>query len=801
MVRNYLKVGLRSLLRHRVHSVLNLVGLTVGLAVFLFVVAYVLDDLAYDRFHDEADDLFRIAAELKVGAREIRAPLTPGPLAGALVEELPQVEAACRIHRREGVVRHDGHAFLEERLLYVDPAFFELFGFPLRGGGVGSRSPLSRPDALVLGSTAATRYFGARDPVGRTLVLDGRPHTVTAVVESSDVRSHLEFDLLAPLASLEGGPWIESWLANNVYTYVELDAGAESRDLEGPLQDLVAEHAGPRLAHSMGTTFEEFLSSGGSLEYFLQPVPDIHLHSDLEHELAPTSDGTLVVALSGLALFVLLLACVNYMNLATALAGRRSLEVGIRKSLGAQPEQVAAQFVAEAVLLTAVAVALAVGLLLPLLPWLGARFGKELAVGDLIQGPLVLGLSVLILVVGAVAGSYPGIFLARLRPIQILRGGLHRGRGGNRLRQALVVFQFVVAAALIGSALVIHQQVGFLLRSDLGYEPEGVLVVERARALGPRWAGFLAEVATLSGVESASAASGVPGRTTREVYYNRVGSEGSETETAWLIEADGRFLETLGISLVAGRSLSALEEERSAVWINRLAAERMGLAEPIGEQLVVPGRPRQVRIAGILGDFHVQSLRRPLKPTLIRSLDGEPGVIALRYRPGEAERVVAAAQDTWRRFAPEEPFLYTFLDQEVALAYREERSLRAMVSLLAGVAVLVACVGIYGLATYSAAQRTKEIGVRKVFGASIRSVALLLSKDYLRLVAVALVLALPSAWYGTSRWLETFAYRIHFPVEAFGIAALLTLFASSLSVTYRSIRAAAADPVKSLRYE
>jgi putative ABC transport system permease protein len=797
MLKNYLKIALRNMTGAWGYSLLNVVGLAAALAVFILILLHVRGELAYDRFHEDAERLLRVVADVKIGERTIRAPLTPGPLAPTLERELPAVAAAARLHRAPRTVRHGREVFLEEDFLYADASFFELFDLPLRSGD--RSSALARPFQVVLSADAARRYFGDAEPRGRELEIDGDAYTVTGVVASDGIDTHLDFDFLAPLATLRSGPWIDSWLANNFYTYVELAEGADPAALREALPRIIRGRIAEPFAHSMGTSFEDFLAGGGHFRYELQAVEDIHLRSDLEFELGDNGSLQGVQVLSLLALFVLLIACINYMNLATARAAGRSLEVGMRKTLGAHPGQLRLQFLFEALLTSLFAMLLGTLLAAVTLDRFNALVGGDFTVADLAAPPVLVALLLVWLLVGLTSGAYPAFVLSAFPPISMVRRWSSRGRASRWFRNSLVVFQFAVGVVLIIGSLGIRDQMSFLLDKDLGFEPREVVVVERAGVLGEQWRTLKEELLRQPAIAAVAGASAVPGGgQPREIYLSRRDVAEDGADTGWLIEADADYFRTLGIDVLSGDAFEPGAGGDVAL-ISPVAARRLDFEEPLGARLRISARPGDPVVVGTFRDVHVESLRRALKPAVIRPLTGPPQVLAVRARPGRRGAAVAAIESTWKRFAPDQPLRWTVLEQRIEDLYREERRVLILTDALAVLAVFVASLGIIGLAAYAGQRRMREIGVRKVLGATPESIVVLLARDFLKLVLLAVLIAVPLAVVALDEWLESFAFRIALPWWAFAAAGSIAVAVAILSLLYQAWQAALVRPVESLR--
>lgn len=802
MLRHYWIVTLRNLRKQRSSLLLNVIGLATGLSSCLLIGLIVAHELSYDRGHRDADRIYRAAHEITFNGREIRAAMTPGPLAGKLQTVLPGVEKTCRVVLRPMVVSHPPDRFIEDDVLWVDPSFFEIFSMPVVAGRL--EGALARPDAVVLTRETAQKYFGSASPVGESLVIGDATfrstYTVTAVVEDISDKSHLGFDFLLPIGVLPASARIEEWSANNVYTYLKLRQGAASADLQRMLDHLVEQELGPAFAAAIGKTFPEFQAEGGRFGYFVQPLRSIHLESHLEFELRPNGDRRTVMALTVVAALILLIACVTYVNLATARSTERAREVGLRKALGAEQRDLAVQFLFETLVTVGLA-GLAAMALVGVALRLSAGVESAAALWRLLLSPSAVAafLGGLLLVV-VLAGVYPARVLSALLPDAMLRQG-RGGRRGKRLRQALVVLQFAVATALIAWALVIQRQMDFIRNKDLGFQPQGVVVVDGARLLGERWTAFKEAVERVPGVVAVSGALSVPGRSVNEVLLAPEGSTREEEMIVTaLLEADADFVRTLGIRLREGSLYSGEEvATRSVVLLNETARHKLGGTSALGRLVTVSSTPGTV--TGVFADIYLDSLRTSMRPAALRPLKKNPRVFAIRLAGGEVDRTLQAIGEVWRRFAADQPFAYSFLETEIQAAYEAEHRLLRAVQGFALIAILLSCLGIYGLAAYSAARQRKEIGIRRAIGASAGEITGMLVWDFLRWVAVAVLLAVPAALYVSQRWLERFAYRTDVPAWLVPAAGVVVCLLSLAAVSSQALRAAAANPADCLKEE
>jgi len=593
------------------------------------------------------------------------------------------------------------------------------------------------------------------------------------------------------------------WMGNMFFTYLVLEQGHTAGALEAKFPEVVRRYAGPQFEEILGMTIDQLLASGGRYNYALQPLADIHLHSQLDYEIEPNGDIGYVIAFSVIALLILLIACINFMNLATARSVGRAKEIGVRKVLGSNRRQLILQFLTESILLSAMALLVALVLVQGILPGFNSLSGKSLRL-DYLDGFLVPGFLGLVVLVGVLAGSYPAFFLASFQSIDVLKGKLQTGMKSGGLRSGLVVFQFAISIVLMIATSVVFRQVDYMQTKHLGFDKENVVVIERAEALGQQREAFKREALQLPGVLSASASSNLPGETLGDDLFRLEGNPADQVEMVWMMYADHDIVETLDLEMAAGRAFSRdFPTDSSSIILNRTAAELFGGDDLVGKRLVTPfGSTGQAAytVVGVVEDFHFQSLHQDIRPLGIQ-IGSNPLYLAVRIRPDDVPGTLRALEAQWQAVAPEEPFTFSFLDANVDALYQADQRTGQLFGTFALLAVLIACLGLFGLAAFTAEQRTKEIGVRKVLGASVGGIVVLLSKDFVKLVGLAFVLAAPLAYLVMNWWLESFAYRADIAWWIFLTAGLTALVIAVLTVSYQAIRAAVADPVKALRYE
>jgi putative ABC transport system permease protein len=802
MLKNYFTIALRNLRKQKGYAFINIIGLAVGIACCILILLFVRDELSYDRFHEHADRLYRVYLEGTVAGSELKAPITPAPMAAALVDEYPEVENATRLFDLSGqtLVRQGDRQFIEENVLFADSTFFALFTVPLLEGDPATA--LAEPRTLVLTEETARKYFPDGNALGQTLTLgDTTDYRVTGVTKGLPANAHFHFDLLASMTGF--GPAENTfWVSNNFRTYVLLQADYDPAALEAKFPDLMRKYAGPQLQQFMGQTYDEFVGSGNRLDYALQAVPAIHLHSHLDFEMEPNGNIAYVYLFSAIALFILLIACINFMNLATARSAGRAKEVGLRKVMGSNRTQLIRQFLSESVLLAFIALAVAVVLVLLLLQPFNGLTGKEIGFGFLAHPLILLTLVGLALGVGLLAGSYPAFFLSSFRPVAVLKGTFHASSAGVWLRRGLVVFQFAISIALIAGTLVVFNQMRYVREKALGLDQEHVVVLKRTNELDQQTEAFKEALRDHPGIIQAASTTTLPGGIFGQTAIRPEGAGSDVNYLASPMAADHDFVETLGIEMAAGRDFDrAFATDSAAFVINEAAARKLGWDDPIGKRLTFLGANQTGEVIGVMTDFHFASLHQEIGPVVV-ALSADPlPFIAVRIRPDDVASNLAFLEQQWHAFAPDQPFEYSFLDEDFDALYRADRRLGQIFTLFALLAVVIACLGLFGLAAFTAEQRTKEIGVRKVLGASVSSIVLLLSKEFARLVVFALLVAVPIAYFGMDRWLQDFAYRTGIGAWVFVLAGGLALGIALLTVSYHALRAALVDPVRSLRYE
>ncbi|NIR50297.1 FtsX-like permease family protein [candidate division KSB1 bacterium] len=795
MFKNYLKTTVRNLLRFKTYSFINIAGLAVGLACCLLIVFYVQDEFSFDTFHQNSERIYRAIYHIKFGGKDVKIASTPARLGPLFTRTFPEIESFARYYGWGAIspviVRYGDKKFLEEGFAYADSTFLSIFSYPLLVGDPDKA--LSRPNTIVLTETSARKLFGNENPLGEIIQIDNsRTCEVTGVMQDVPSNSHIQFDYLASFVSIRHWSTAdeETWDSANFATYFLL---GDERSIAS-LRD--------KIPAFLEQEFGEDASASG---LFLQPLKDIRLHSqDIASDYALRSDVAYVYGFSAIAALILLVACTNYMNLATARSARRAKEVGVRKVAGAHRGYLMAQFLGESFLTAMIALLLAIGLVEFVLPSYNALIGKHLDTNYVNNFMTLSIIAAITLLVGFVAGSYPALVLSGFQPVSVLKGEQQRGIRGAQFRKILVIFQFAVSVFLIVGTVVVNNQLQYVRNKKLGFEKDQILVLPFGdRQLQQNREALKGALRQHSNVLNVSAVGAVPGKV-RGGYL--VQAEGLSQEeyplmVGWIVDPD--FIKTIELELAHGRDFtkSPAHTEAYDYILNESAVSKLGwkIEEALGETLNLHGR--KGRVIGVVKDFHYASLHSAINPLVLFISPRDFQYLLVKVSPRDISATLDFLSDKWAEFAPHRPFEYQLLDQQFDALYRSEEQLQRFFSIFAALAILIACLGLFGLAAFTAEQRTKEVGIRKVLGASIPSILILLSKEFTRLVMVAIAVASPIAYLVMSNWLADFAYRVELKALTFVVAGTVALTIALATVSFQAIRAALSNPVDALRYE
>lgn len=798
MFKNFLSTAVRNIWKQKGYTIINIVGLSLGMTCFMLILGFVLTELSYDRYHDKADQIFRITSGLTLGKTPNSIATTNAPPALAMREEFPEVIEALRVlPRKRTSVRYEDQEFYEDRIFNADTSIFDIFTLPLIKGT--SESVLSRAYTAVLTEETAKRYFGESDPLGKSLNLgEEKDYTVTGVVKDVPVNSHFVFDILLSFETLnvQNRQRQESWLGPFIFhSYVLLEEGIDHKELEKKLPSLVDRHIG-----------DSFERAGASVEYFLQPLTRIHLYSQLRHEISEHGDIKHVYTFSLIAIFVLLIACFNYINLATAQSTKRAREIGVKKVLGASRKSLVLQFLGESVICSLLSFLVAMGIVRLSLSSFRSLSGNPLHFNFQESPGLIFGTIFLPLVIGLFAGAYPAFALTSFKPVNVLNNNLKGRTGHSYFRKILVVSQFTISIGLIICIGIVFKQIKYMKNKNLGFEKEQILTVPIAddhilQSLDQ----IKQELTRNPNVISVSAASHAPGFRPSGGSYRPEGYLEGQTIMMDGMSMDADYIPTLGIEVLSGRNFSRDQpfDLQNAILINEAAVNEIGWKDPIGKRIGLPGQEEERIVVGVVKDFHYQFPQKPIRPLYI-SYGITPRnyrIICIKINSRNIPQTIDYLKDKWREFDPKRGLDYTFLDVSYEKQYQSNKRLSRIFLWFTVFSIFIACLGLIGMSSFSAQRRTKEIGVRRVFGASVQGILFLLLKESIWIVLLSFFLAVPLGFLAMNRWLRDFAFRIEIDPMIFIIAGGISVVIAMLTVTLFSVRAAMKNPAHTLRYE
>jgi len=804
MIRNYFKIAFRNLMRHKGTSFINIFGLAVGMTCCLLIMLFVKDELSYDRFNKDAGNIYRIVKDF-VNDDGTRLPdaTTPPALAPAIQKEIPGIDHVTRVFpgwSNKFSMKYGNKIFLEERLFRVDSSFFDVFTFPFVKGD--ARTALEKINSIVLTESAAKKYFGDDDPVGKVIQSGNLGDMmVTAVLKDVPGNSHFHFDFLISNRKFAGN--IDGdWGFYNFYTYIKLKEGTEITSVVPKIQAIYEKN-----------------QDDGTNVFYAQALTGIHLGSQLKWELEPNSDKLYIYVFSLIALFVILIACINYVNLTTARSSLRAKEIGVRKVSGAFKALLVRQFLIESILMSLFALFLAFIFAVLLLPVINQLTQKHLVLIAAANMNLLLASLGTALVIGLLAGLYPAIYLSSFKPVLVLKGLKSSGTRVFNLRKTLVVFQFMISVAMIAGTLIVIRQINYVQQAKLGLDKEQVMIIQGAGALPSRasYEGFRSDILEIPGVKKLAGADGIIGG---QNWTNTMRVKGSQNgQLVNFLSVGNDFLDVMGIELKEGRSFSSqfpadttsegirgtLERESGSIILNEMAVKQLGVPAPaIGQKIVWAedeDTTYNLTVVGVVRDFHFTSLRNEIKPFAFVRDPGRESIFTVKLQGGDMNNTIASIEKKWNQFSPDRPFQYSFLDETFGRLYMSEVRFKKVFIYITTIAMIIACLGLFGLAAFVIEQRTKEIGIRKVLGASVHGLISLLSKDFLKLVAIAILLAVPATWYFMRQWLQDFAYRTDVSWWIFLVAGIIAILIALITVSVHAIKAAVNNPVKSLRTE
>ena len=807
MIRNYIKTAFRTLIKNKGFTAINVFGLALGLAACLLIVFYVFDELSYDRYNVNADRIYRVNEDLKLGDNKVQYAVCMPPLAQTLKNDFPQVENAVRLKAGGGMhVKKGNENILEYNMMFADPSIFDVFTLPIIYGN--KATALTEPNTVVITESTAKKYFNRVDVVGQNIITDGNhAMKITAVIKDIPQQSHFHADFILSMASFPDSRSNE-WLRSDYNTYVLMRKGADYKKLEAQFPQLLRRYSGDQMQAELKMSYDKFEQSGSYFRMNMIPLTDIHLHSNQSGELSANGTTQYVYIFSVIAIFILLIACVNFMNLSTARSSNRAREVGVRKVLGSARKYLVAQFLSESILITLLSVIIALIIAVAILPAFNHFSGKDIIVNGATLVWLIPASVCAVLIIGFLAGLYPAFFLSAFKPIDVLKGKVSAGFKGGRLRSFLVVFQFSISIILIVGTLVVYNQLHYIQNRDLGYSRNQVLIIQNAFELGGHSKTFKQEVKQLPGVENATLTGFLPTTQNRStaIFYKQAVADPKQAifPQTWNVDED--YVKTLGMKLAAGRNFSAqMPSDSSTVVINETAAKFLGFTDAVNKIIYKSsggGNPtfKPYTIIGVIKDFNFSSLRDNINPVILQ-LGDDTGDLSLKVQTTNLPALLAQIETKWQGMSAAH-FQYSFMNQDFDAIYRTEQRTGTIFIAFTILAIAIACLGLFGLAAYAAEQRTKEIGIRKVLGANVSLIVAMLSRDFIKLVCIAILISSPIAWWLINKlFLQNFAYRTSIQWWMFAVAGLTAIIIAFVTISFQSIKAAVANPVKSLRSE
>lgn len=807
MIKNYLKIAWRNLVKNKTFSIINITGLAIGLSCFLLIALYVLDELSYDRFNEKASKIYRINSDIRFGGGDLKLPVASDMMGQVLKKDYPEVEQYTRLYANGGILVKKNDQFINEpNVGYADSTLFDVFTLPAVNGD--PKTALNEPNTIVITESTAKKYFNSTNVIGKVLETNDNGKTdykITAVLKDIPHNSHLRFDMLMSMDNAQYG-W-GNYLSHNFFTYLVLKEGVDYKEFEKKFTQYINKYVIPQAGQIMQIkSMDEFEKAGNKLQYSLTPLTKIHFQSDRNFDLSPPGNIQYVYIFSAIALFILLIACINFMNLTTARSANRAREVGIRKVLGTERKNLMGQFLTESTLMVVLSLIIAIGIAYLVLPLFNNVATKSMTLRSLFS-PVILPLLIALpFIVGLLAGSYPAFYLSGFKPILVLKGKLQSGKKAGTLRSVLVITQFAISIILIIGTIIIYRQLNYIQTKNLGFNKDQVLIINNAYTLKNNADVFKNEMLKQPGVSSGTLTGFLPVNSSRN--DNTFSTEPVMTAKTgldmqvWTIDYD--YLKTMGMQLAKGRGFSReFGTDTAAVIVNETAAKFLGFGDPVGKKIYSYGNannPIPLNIIGIVKNFHFASLRENIGP-LCFVLGRNTSSVSFKISAAHIPDVLKQAESKWKVMAPGMPFSYQFLDEAFGEMYRSEQRVGTIALIFSLLAIFIACLGLFGLASFMAERRTKEIGVRKVLGASVNGIVQLLSKDFLKLVLIAFIIAAPLAWWFMHKWLQDFAYRISIGWWIFLVAGLIAMLIAVFTVSFQAIRAAIANPVNSLRTE
>jgi putative ABC transport system permease protein len=806
MFKNLIKYSIRSFKRQRSYIIINVLGLSIGIACSLLIALFVINEASYDRYNTKKDRIFRLVLNGKIGGQEITAAYTAAVIGPTMLKEFPEVEDFLRMDNGgPTVVEYNNQTFADDHIIQADSSFFNFFSIPVLKGD--PKNLLNAPRKVVLSKSTAKRIFGNENPIDKPLKIgsDTARYTVSGVMEDIPENSHFEASIIS---SFMTNPRSKdpTWLSNSYSTYLLLKPNSSYKTVDAKIPEMIIKYVGPEVERYLGLSITDFIAKGNKYRFYLQNLKNIHLDPSVQPQFKASSDPKYLVIFGSIAILIVLIAAINFMNLSTAQASRRAKEVGIKKIAGSTRGTLITQFLSESFILSFISLILAIIFIKVTLPYfnnlLGARLGLSLF-ATWYTIPVLILFSV---IVGFLAGSYPAFFLSSFNPYEVLKGNVKSSMKNGRLRRVLVVFQFAVSILLVVGTIIMYRQINYMLNKDVGFNKEQLIVINRAEALGSKVKSFKDVVKGIPGVINIASSTAVPGRNNNDNGYTMEGRK-DETflmQTNWI---DYNYLETYGMTLASGRSFNeSFTTDQQACLVNESAVKSFSITDFTKTRFMQPrdsGKFDYLPIIGVVRNFNFESLRNPIQPYLFKFQNNNMmwGYITVRLSARNYSRTISEIETRWKEFVPNNPLQYYFVDADFEQMYKQEKQNAQMAVIFSILAIFIASLGLFGLTSFTVEQRTKEIGVRKAMGSSIARIYIVISQEVIILVSISALIAWPLIYYIATKWLENFYYRITLGVFSFIAGLSIALGIAILTISYRIMRAAMINPAQSLKYE
>ena len=806
MFKNLLKHSLRALNRQKGYVLINIVGLSIGIACSLIILLFILHQLSYDQFYENKDRIYRVILSGKIGGQELDVSSTASPIGPTMYNEFPEVEDYTRFNVwSETIIKYNDKHFIEKAFLEVDSSFFNIFSIKLLEGN--KKEVLNAPHKLVLSESAKKKMFGREDAINKLLYVgtDTIPYTVTGIMEDIPETSHFNANVLGSFMTNHRAN-DDHWTSNSFDTYLLLNKGSDPDQVNERIPDLIYKYVGPEIEQYLGISLDEFFSQGNRYTYYLQSLTDIHLDNSIQHDLKPTSDPKYLLIFGSIALLIIVIAAINFMNLSTAQASTRAKEVGIKKVSGSPRSTLISQFLTESILLSFFSLLIAIFIIELSLPYFNSLLETKLHIDYLNNWYTIPSLLILSIFVGLLAGSYPSFYLSSFKPIGVLKGKIGSSMKNGKLRSVLVVLQFAISIILIVGTMIMFRQIKFMLNKELGFNKEQLMVISQAETVGNRVNAFKNAVLNIPGVENITASTAAPGHNNNNNAYMMEG-RAEETfllNTNWV---DYDFFDTYDIKLSSGRFFNeTYSTDSSACIVNKSAVKGFNLDDPLTTRFISPSDDGEIiylPVIGVAEDFHHESLHSKITPYMFKFKDetNNWGYISIRLANSASKNTIKEIEKVWKEFTSNVPLQYFFMDQDFDRMYKEEKQNALLSVIFAIIAILIATLGLFGLTSFTVQQRTKEIGIRRALGASVSNIFYLITKETLILVTISTLIAWPLIYLVAKNWLQNYHYRINLSAFDFAFGFAIAIVIAITTISYRTLKAAGVNPSDSLRYE